>query len=88
MEMVKFNIRGHLSLSIVLGDDTVLFTQKVFAKFDKVTRHIGLIGKRNVAGKINLFASNIHCNDYAAVNNIPESNATHIAKLHEKIQKP
>ncbi|KAL0556269.1 hypothetical protein IC582_004781 [Cucumis melo] len=55
MEMVKVNIRGHPSLSIVLVmfvGETVLFTQKVYAKFDKVTRHRGLTRKRNVAGKV------------------------------------
>uniref|UniRef100_A0A9I9E5P7 DUF7699 domain-containing protein n=1 Tax=Cucumis melo TaxID=3656 RepID=A0A9I9E5P7_CUCME len=67
----------------VCRGNTVLFTQKVYVKFDKVTRHGGLIRKRTVAGRvvkesygaskqqhtftINLFASNIHCNDYVAV---------------------
>ncbi|KAL4012988.1 hypothetical protein IC575_025139 [Cucumis melo] len=36
----------------VCRGDTVLFTQKVYAKFDKVTRHGGLIGKRTVAGRV------------------------------------
>ncbi|XP_022971663.1 zinc finger CCCH domain-containing protein 62 isoform X2 [Cucurbita maxima] len=36
----------------VCRGDTVLFTQKVYAKFDKVTRRGGLIGKRTVAGRV------------------------------------
>ncbi|XP_022158231.1 zinc finger CCCH domain-containing protein 62 [Momordica charantia] len=36
----------------VCRGDVVLFTQKVYAKFDKVTRHGGLIGKRTVAGRV------------------------------------
>ncbi|KAK3222609.1 hypothetical protein Dsin_009634 [Dipteronia sinensis] len=36
----------------VCQDDVVLFTQKVYEKFDKVTRHGRVLGKRTVAGRV------------------------------------
>ncbi|KAK2657425.1 hypothetical protein Ddye_010477 [Dipteronia dyeriana] len=36
----------------VCQDDVVLFTQKVYEKFDKVTRHGRVLGRRTVAGRV------------------------------------
>ncbi|KAI9164944.1 hypothetical protein LWI28_004776 [Acer negundo] len=36
----------------VCRDDVVLFTQKVYEKFDKVTRHGRVLGRRTVAGRV------------------------------------
>ncbi|PIA46425.1 hypothetical protein AQUCO_01500157v1 [Aquilegia coerulea] len=36
----------------VCKGDVVLFTQRVFAKFDKVTRSGNLVGKRTIAGRV------------------------------------
>ncbi|XP_050204639.1 zinc finger CCCH domain-containing protein 62 isoform X2 [Mercurialis annua] len=36
----------------VCNGDVVLFTQKVYKKFDKVIRHGNLLGKRTVAGRV------------------------------------
>ncbi|XP_031275631.1 uncharacterized protein LOC116134101 [Pistacia vera] len=36
----------------VCKGDVVLFTQKVYEKFDKVTRHGRLLGKRTIAGRV------------------------------------
>ncbi|VVA09536.1 Hypothetical predicted protein [Prunus dulcis] len=36
----------------VCKGDVVLFTQKVYEKFDKVTRHGRILGKRTVAGRV------------------------------------
>ncbi|GMJ07981.1 hypothetical protein HRI_004467300 [Hibiscus trionum] len=36
----------------VCKGDVVLFTQKVYKKFDKVTRHGRLLGKRTIAGRV------------------------------------
>ncbi|KAK9949166.1 hypothetical protein M0R45_004701 [Rubus argutus] len=36
----------------VCKEDVVLFTQNVYEKFDKMTRHGKVLGKRTVAGRV------------------------------------